>query len=505
MKSIILSLIFIFSISSIQSQNDLNPCGTVEGRSGWLINYQKNPSAYPRSETRLYVPLKIHLVGSDKGKGRISPENLLGTLCTINRDFDPADIQFYIDGDINFMDSSKYLFHSSVLDGAEMMANNNAVDAVNVYIVSNPAGNCGYNLPYGGIALGINCAEPSDHTLSHELGHNFSLPHPFLGWEGGVSYDNSVTHNYTNPAPETVTIDYTYFKDTLILDTLIIDTIFVEKVDGSNCTFAADGFCDTKPDYIGIRWDCNAMGESTVMQTDPNGEVFRSDGTLIMSYSDDDCAMRFSQEQMDAMRANIEDQRPNLLKDQSDPVLITNPLVNLISPINGQVEDYRYIDLQWESVPLATHYAVKISTNKNFTSKLYDDIVTTNSVLAEIDEAWTDRQIYWSVIPFNKYDFCNTWSSVDSFTTSEISNTLSQETDQVSFYPTIVKNHMLYTKDYNLISSVGLYSLEGKKICTYKNVDNNLNLPKTVINGMHLLRINLKSGKIKTQKIYIHQ
>mgnify|MGYP000043822657 FL=1 len=85
---------------------------------------------------------------------------------------------------------------------------------------------------------------------------------------------------FSEPAPETVLYNYTLFKDSLILDTLIIDTAYVEKVDGSNCEYAADGFCDTPPDYLAYRWTCNqSTGTSFGTMLDPNGESFKSDAT----------------------------------------------------------------------------------------------------------------------------------------------------------------------------------------------------------------------------------
>jgi len=128
--------------------------------------------------------------------------------------------------------------------------------------------------------------------------------------------------NYNEPAPEKVTYDYTYFQDTLILDTLIVDTTYVEKIDGSNCTFAADGFCDTKPDYIASRWNCDENSNGFTEQTDPNGEKFYSDGSLFMSYALDNCSNRFTEDQIAAMRANLIDEKPSYLGNENviDPI-----------------------------------------------------------------------------------------------------------------------------------------------------------------------------------------
>ena len=69
----------------------------------------------------------------------------------------------------------------------------------------------------------------------------------------------------------------------------------------------ATAFCDTSPDYLNFRWSCNEDSESYQLQTDPDGVNFRSDGTLIMSYSNDECANRFSEEQISAMQFSLLD------------------------------------------------------------------------------------------------------------------------------------------------------------------------------------------------------
>jgi hypothetical protein len=504
MKLYYLILFICLTPLLLSSQESLNPCGSNIGRSHWLQNYQRQPSIYPRNADKLYIPLKLHLVGNDNGAGYISAEKLLGSLCTLNDDFTEADMVFYIEGDINFLNNTDYYFHDSVLEGADMMFANNVDNAVNNYIVSRAAGNCGYNLPYAGVCLAINCTDPEDHTWAHELGHAFSLPHPFLGWEGGVSHDGSVSHNFNDPAPERVTYDYTFFKDTLIRDTLIIDTIYVEKVDGSNCEFAADGFCDTKPDYLASRWSCDpTTGLSTNGQTDPNGDVFRSDGSLIMSYANDECSNRFTNDQILAMRANIMDQKPHLLTNQNEPILIDNPDVTLISPLNGTVEDYRYINLQWETVENATYYAVKISTNAALTSTLFETIVSDTEILAEIDEAFIGIPLYWGVIPFNNYDFCHTWSESASFNTGEISSTTEISPKSNYLYPTLLnKGNVLNIKSNDQVLDFSLISINGVVVANERLSNNYITLSSTIQVGIYIAKYNIK-GKEHFQKIII--
>ena len=500
-----LLLLFCFLINDIiVAQQVLSPCGTHQGRSQWLKNYQRNPESYPRSEATLYVPLTLHIVGTDKGKGYILGADLLGSLCTLNEDFSDADIQFFIHDELNFIDNSDYMFHQTILEGADMMFTNNIENTINNYVVSQAAGNCGYNLPYAGVCLAINCTQPTDHTWAHEIGHNLSLPHPFLGWEGGVSHDGSVPHSFNNPAPERVTYDYTLFQDTLILDTVIIDTAWVEKVDGSNCTFAADGFCDTKPDYIASRWACDPnTGLSPNGMKDPDGVQFQSDASLIMSYANDDCSYRFTEEQMGAMRANLMDEKPNLLFNQDEPILIDNPDITVISPLPGEVQPYDQILLEWEPVENATYYVVRISTNEGLTTKLFDAIVNEPRAIGEIDKAFSDRDLYWSVIPFNSYDFCHTYSTPQTFVASSVSNTANNELDKIEFYPSILNNesNTIYTKYDSNIDQVSLYNINGQKLFTSNEVNRSLTFDY-LSSGLYILSVE-HNGITQHQKIIV--
>ncbi|MBK8703175.1 MAG: hypothetical protein IPN33_05845 [Saprospiraceae bacterium] len=409
-------VLFLFSATQAQEGQAPNPCGTQMGRNAWLKRYQQAPESFPKSNTTLYVPLTIHLLGTDSGLGYFSVARLLDAFCTLNNDFEEADIRYFIEGDILFLANSFWNSHPDVLDGAAMMFENNVANTINCYFLADPAGNCGYNLPYAGIAIRKDCSDAADHTWAHELGHALSIPHPFIGWENGGSYGNP-PHNYNNPAPPFVTYDYTYFKDTLIIDTLIIDTAFVELVDGSNCTFAADGFCDTSPDYLADRWDCNANSESSTLQTDPLGVQFRSDGTLIMSYSNDLCANRFSPEQIAAMRANLLDEKPHLLYNQTADAPVSGSPV-ILQPANAENVPFNQIELQWQGAQNATHYLVQVSRLAAFPSGITLEYIVTDTqlVLPALD---VNKTYYWRVRPFNRQFHCTATTPHQSFHTAE--------------------------------------------------------------------------------------
>lgn len=431
----VLSLVLSFSMLAQSDFSPENFCANQQGRSKWLKQYQAHPEHFSKGgDTTIYVAMTVHLLGTDSGTGYYSEKNLLDAFCLLNESYEPAGIQFFLAGDILYHNNSAYYQHSSVLEGGQMMFEYNVPNTLNTYFVSDPAGNCGYNLPYAGIANAISCSGPNDITWSHEVGHGLSLPHPFLGWEGGVSWDGSVDHNFNDPAPTQVTYDYTYFQDTLILDTMIIDTTFVELVDGSNCTIAADGFCDTPPDYLASRWNCNGNGVSGTVQHDPADVAFQSDGSLIMNYANDACQNRFSEEQQSAMRAFLYDQRSQWIS--ADPALApVEQTATLISPIGGEIQQNFAAELTWSAVPNATQYLVQVSRLSSFPSALTDNYLTSGNSLI-VDELSEDRTYFWRVRAFNNYHTCSEFTATESFElTFPVATTEINEMKEWRVYP----------------------------------------------------------------------
>jgi hypothetical protein len=416
---VLLSASFLTTLPAQDSGSWPLPCGSPPGKSEWLKKYQQNPQAHHRSlDSIIYAPLAIHLLGDDNGNGYFPFNNLLNALCKLNEDFAATKIVFYLEGPVRYIDRSDWRSHNSVLIGAEMMFDQNVENAINTYFVSNAAGNCGYNLPYAGIAMAVSCSGPTSSTWAHEIGHNLSVQHPFLGWEGGVSHDGSVSHNFNDPAPPIVTYDYTLFKDTLILDTLIIDTALVELVDGSNCHLAGDGFCDTSPDYLAMRWSCNSNAQSPIEQTDPAGVKFRSDGTLIMGYANDVCQSRFTPEQIGAMRANLFEEKASYLHNQqAGPPLSTIPPTLLLPTMDEQVH-FEQAQLSWTPVENATGYLVQVSLLSSF-SALTTEYLTTSPELL-LNGLLNNRTYYWRVRAYNDYAFCAAASAAASFRTAQL-------------------------------------------------------------------------------------
>lgn len=484
--TLLLLCLFLPLTSSAQTQDPV-PCATQDGKSDWLIQYQQNPSLFPNLGDTLHVPLTIHLVGDDSGFGYFNRKLLFEVICVLNADFAESEIQFYIKGDINYIPNSVYNTHTFG-QGAQMMQEYLVPNTINCYIVDDPAGACGYSSYNLGVALAEQCIGVTDHTWAHELGHFFSLPHTFLGWEG-------FSHNYDEPAP------------------VQIGDWIVERVDGAYCETASDGFCDTPPDYLNYRWFCDAEGLSTKVQVDPNGEMFVSDGSLFMSYASDDCMNRFSPGQIDAMRANLLTEKVDHLY-QDDPLgPIDASTFNVISPEDGAfIDNYNTITFEWEPIENATDYIVEVSPFPNFTLVLYRYETTETKVVS--DELPPNYELYWRVRPFSYWHTCLSWTSGNMFSTgafTSVNELAGIEGLQVSPVPILSGESLQITfnleKEQNIeinllnVSGVPLKSLQQ----TFSTGSQTALIPTADLSpGVYVLQLKGQTGTI-SRKVVVTQ
>ena len=410
-------LIFCALLALTAAAQQPHPCGSTGGRSAWLQAFQRHELTLAARGDSLQLNVHSRLLAEDDGSAAFPFRRYLETIGALEQQLEGTGIRVAVVGQDTISDSA-FNVHDDVLDGAAAMARYNLPAGLNMYFLNDPAGNCGYNLPYGGVTVKRDrCSGAGSTTLAHEVGHALSLPHPFIGWEGGQSYDGSVPADFDNPAPPQVTYDYTYFKDTLILDTLIVDTALVELVDGSNCAEAADGFCDTPPDYVAQRWTCDANGES-VTQTDPNGERFQSDGSLIMSYANDACHSRFSPEQQAAMRAFARDQRSEWVADQIDTATVdgaSDALLDGVDLDEGQL-------VTFSAVPGATHYYVEASSRSSFGLLAFSGVVRDTSLTVTADAFDVGRRYFYRVYAYRNNDHRAGFGRQGSFTMRAVSS-----------------------------------------------------------------------------------
>ncbi len=365
-------LIFIIPLFSTAQK----PCATIMSKEQMdkLYTFQQTLDKSPYlflNKTTKYVPIKVHIVGNDKGVGYYKPDLLIASFCKINKDFSPIGVQFYIKDEINYINNTQL---SQTKDDEIYSVTDNYKDpsSVNVFFAGSSDTYCGVYYPGLDAVYIINgCQGINATTLTHELGHFFSLPHTFYEWE----------NNTTPPLSSQ------------------------EKIDGSNCRNVGDRFCDTKPDYISSRWDCNTIHN----RIDPNGVSFSVDSSIYMNYALDACHSRFSNEQLAAMDNNLTSRG---IINQN--MLMTNPAVpSLIYPIeNDSNQNAASVRLIWNKSEGASLYQLQVARLKLWETAYLNILVKDTFYDAKLFGNW---QFNWRVKAISLSNMCGDYSDSKSF------------------------------------------------------------------------------------------
>ena len=428
---------FLFSAFGLLAQDgpkpaDFNHCGTPPGWNLPFIRaYQQHPEKFDfRADDTLWTAVQMHLLANDMGEGRLFSEKMLDAFCQLNKDYAPSNIRFFFKNDWHLIDKTAWYQHDTLSVGVAMMFANNVPNALNAYFVNVAAGSAGYNLPYAGVAMRNAEAGLNNHTWTHEIGHALALEHTFIGWEGKQ-------YNPNLPTPDTLTYNYAYFHDTLDTNFPVpLDTALVEYLDGSNCGISADRICDTKPDYLSYRWNCNNQNMSTVQLKDPAGAPFYADATLYMSYSYDNCQNRFSPAQIQIMRAYLMNPKANWLAAGPQANAIVD-VPQLVSPESGAMAPDTGAVLQWAPTPGATHYLIQVSRIPSFGINEQELISADTFVLT--NPLSVNKTYYWRVRPFNASYTCSGYSGSKSFIATETIGVTAAPADGSRCYPTLLQ------------------------------------------------------------------
>ncbi len=491
----------LFICTTVFAQNPM-PCGLHDHDiliDRLLLNkkYLKEIGIQQKDGVVSYVPVKYHIIGKSDGSARQSPKKVLDMHCALNNFYADGDdgIQFYIKDGFNYIDNNTAYDNHSSVGGQFQLSNNRVSNAINIFIPKDAnTGNqsvgttLGYYSPGNDwIVIRKADANGSSLTAPHELGHFFSLPHPFNGWDFDP-YDSNV-HGVT-------------------VGNLSPDGVPNEKMDGSNCNTAGDFICDTPPCYLFFPWgNCNYNGGAK----DPDGVLVNPDESNIMDYFDDDCAPKyFTADQKAIILADYEG-RP-ALHAPWNPIAtsITGPPTVVEPEDDSTTSGYDHVILDWEPVNGADRYLLEIDRLSDFSLNPTIQVVfQSNADIWGIFEA--DKSYHWRVTPFNPYYTCAASTSINKFTTGtslSANNVLAVDNLRVEPNP-VSQNYVVVSLDsadafdaeISIVSTTGQTLQVTNQHFHVGHSDIELSI-ENIPNGMYLL--NITSGdKLITKKIIV--
>lgn len=510
--TIILSLLFIGSLGLSAQQ----VCGTYPGSEGFELmkarlqnNLRNVAEGTVTARNVSFVPIKFHVGARADGSGRISVSKVLDQLCELNEDFEPYDIQFFLaGGQINFINNTAFYENHSATQNS-IMAIQRDSRAINVYVVE--SANTGES-PGGGVTLAYYNPQSSrdwivitktfvrenDATLSHEIGHFFSLMHTFSGWECGA-YN---TENENAPATASCSTGQS--------------TYFTERANGTNCETAGDMVCDTPPDYNnGLGWSGCDFTRNVL---DPMGNPIDPQERNYLSYflSCPDQEYFFTPQQQDLINSDLNSFARNYLRldpTPTLPILSSETVTNLVYPIEGETTPfYNYVNFEWEAVPGATAYYLEIDRVPTFSLTPIRLVVYGNT--KEIEDLDSDRNYYWRVRPFNAMSGCAPASSINNFSTGD--GITSTETpsflEEFSVYPNPVfgqsEVQLRLNSEKAFRGQVAMLDITGRPTGVQRTYDFNVGEQQMSLNiadltsGIYLLQVESEAGRF-TQKVVI--
>lgn len=509
----------LFFCTSLIAQKG-NFCGTTETKAltERLLANKKMLANHPISERAItYVPVKFHVISTDAGTGGVKETQILDMLCCMNNFYAPLDIQFYIKNGINYFNSTIAATDPQSAGGELVLKSKKVKQMVNIFLCQSftKAGLLGYYTEgYPGYQNDFLVIKKSEvacgkFTAEHELGHFFSLLHPFNGWEDN-DYDPAV---HGNPVKILVSPNNSSQPP--------FGSVNIEFVDGTNCETAGDYICDTPASYnfANLYWigkGCTPLDNSV---KDYHGDIVNPDEKNVMDYFSDCTDYHFSTKQQDLIKTDLTTRKAtfgnNKLNCSATPnlnIISTNVLSPNID--SGKViANYGDIKLDWEDIPGATSYIVEIDGSKNFASPYFKSAIVTNSEW--VAPGLTKNKLYyWHVYPYNEYSTCEGFSKIYGFTTGQwlVSTSEIKELDNWKITPNPVDRNTIATLEVNSIKAFNadiiVSDITGKTISTIHNMQFQDGFQAVEIStsnfttGMYVVQLKTETG-ISTQKLII--
>jgi hypothetical protein len=259
MKGVYVIFIIFFSIGlSAQCGTDFNP----------QVKKYYNKYRNSKNGSVFQIPVKLHIIQASSGFGGLDSATVIAALNEVNIKFHDAGLEFFKCTPINYIKDNDYTYF--IKNNSEDICDiNDRGNAMNIYFApelvkytsSDTISLCGYAYMSGSkdrIIMDNDCAD-NGTTLSHEIGHYFSLYH---------------THE---------------------------DNFGDEYANGTNCQTAGDLLCDTPADPKLSSSIVNTNCHYTGTDADPLGMQYAPDVNNLMAYGRKSCREYFSALQNDQM------------------------------------------------------------------------------------------------------------------------------------------------------------------------------------------------------------
>jgi Secretion system C-terminal sorting domain/Pregnancy-associated plasma protein-A len=447
-KKILIPLIWIILYPlSINAQNDHRPinCGTsvedlhVLFDNMMALRTQHNSILETRGAVS-YVPVCFHLVARADGTGRVNEAKLLDMIDQWNKTYSAngLELQFYIKYLNNIQNAALFSTPSS-FEGGEIAKAAKKSDALNIFICGSVGDGSTPNsttlayyqnrffttdAPFSIDWIVIRSDEvsrESSSTIEHEVGHFFSLPHTFNGFEC-----SPFTPTSAKPcAPKSVDCNWRLFA---------VENA-VRTGNDANCSTAGDGFCDTPPDYNfgftnGTDWNnpnnpCAYNG----IAKDPTCIALNPDETNLMGYYTK-CSSKFSTGQVSAMKSDyLNSSFRKYLRDGNTAQLTAAVgLASLTTPFNNATtQAFNNITFDWSDLTGAYGYVFEISPFLSFISETRRFVVYSSNITLDSKNTGTGflvsgKKYFWRVRAFGRYVTGTSFTTANQFTTGRVNS-----------------------------------------------------------------------------------